>query len=87
MGRPLTILAATLAVLAVLSLVLSFVHVAQQPGSAGDAALWRTTAIALFVAALVAALASTLTALFEQAERRHEEQEQQRRALRRAKKD
>ena len=86
MGRNLYILAATLAGLAVLSAVLSFTNVAQQPGSPGDAALWRTSAIALFCVALVVALGGTLSSLFEQAERRHEEQRQLQRGARRARK-
>ena len=73
MGRNLYILAATLASLALVSLVLSYSNIAQQPGSPGDASLWRTTGLALFVLALVIALAGILSTLFEQAERRSEE--------------
>jgi hypothetical protein len=79
MGRNLYILAATLAVLALVSVVLSFTNIAQQPGSPGDAALWRTTGIVLFCVALVIALAGILSALFEQAERRDAEARRQRR--------
>lgn len=82
MGRNLYILAASLGGLALLSVVLSFTNVAQQPGSAGDAALWRTSAIALFCLALIVALGGTLSSLFEQAERRHEEQRRRARSLR-----
>ncbi|HEY5329232.1 MAG TPA: hypothetical protein VIJ79_05050 [Acidobacteriaceae bacterium] len=70
MGRNLYILAATLAVLALISAVLSFTNIAQQPGSPGDVALWRTTGIVLFCFALIVALAGILSSLFEQAERR-----------------
>ena len=38
------------------SLGLSFSNIAQQPGSAGDAALWRTMAIGFFILALVVTL-------------------------------
>ena len=74
MGRNLYILAATLAVLALVSLGLSFTNVAQQPGSPGDVSLWRTTAIGLLLVALVVALGGVLSSLFEQAERRAEQQ-------------
>lgn len=83
MGRNLYILAATFGVLAVVSLVLSFTNVAQQPGSPGDAALWRTTAIVLCFVSLVIALAGVLSSLFEQAERRHEQTRRNARTSRR----
>ena len=73
MGRNLYILAATLTLLAAVSVVVSWTDIAQQPGSPGDVALWRTTGLALFVIALVVALAGILSSLFEQAERRSEE--------------
>lgn len=73
MGRNLFILAATLAVFALLSCGVAFTNIAQQPGSPGDASLWRTMGLVLFVVALVVALAGILSALFEQAERRAEE--------------
>jgi hypothetical protein len=70
MGRNLYILAATLGFLALVSVGLSFTNVAQQPGSPGDVALWRTTAIGLLCLALIVALAGIFSSLFEQAERR-----------------
>ncbi|MDQ2925471.1 MAG: hypothetical protein M3R43_07950 [Acidobacteriota bacterium] len=79
MGRNLYILAATLAVLALISVVLSFTNIAQQPGSPGDVALWRTTGIVLFCFSLIVALAGILSSLFEQAERRDTEARRQRR--------
>jgi hypothetical protein len=74
MGRNLYILAATLGFLALICVVLSFTNIAQQPGSPGDAALWRTSGIVLFCIASVVALGGILSSLFEQAERRAEEQ-------------
>jgi membrane protein DedA with SNARE-associated domain len=71
MGRNLYILAATLGALALVSIVLSFTNVAQQPGSPGDASLWRMTSIALFSVALIVTLLGILSSLFEQTERRH----------------
>jgi len=78
-GRNLYILAATLTLLAAVSIVLSYTNIAEQPGSPGDVALWRTTGLALFLVALVVALAGILSSLFEQAERRSEEARRARR--------
>jgi F0F1-type ATP synthase membrane subunit c/vacuolar-type H+-ATPase subunit K len=78
-GRNLYILAATLMVLALVSCGIAYTNIAQQPGSPGDVSLWRTTGLALFVVALVVALAGILSSLFEQAERRAEEERSQRR--------
>ena len=74
MGRNLYILAGTLGFFAIIAIILSFTNIAQQPGSPGDSALWRTTGIALFCVALVTALGGILSSLFEQAERRAEQQ-------------
>jgi Na+-transporting methylmalonyl-CoA/oxaloacetate decarboxylase gamma subunit len=57
----------------------AYTNVAQQPGSPGDAALWRTMGLVLFVLSLVIALAGILSALFEQAERRADEARRARR--------
>ena len=82
MGRNLYILAATLGALSLLSIGLSFTNIAQQPGSPGDVALWRTTGIGLLCFALIAALAGILSSLFEQAERRHDVDRQHKRRSR-----
>lgn len=76
MGRNLYILAGTLAFFALVSLGLSYSNLSQQPGSPGDASLWRFTGLVLLVVALVVALAGVLSALFEQAERRSDEARQ-----------
>jgi len=65
--------------LALVSCGIAYTNIAQQPGSPGDVSLWRTTGLALFVVALVVALAGILSSLFEQAERRAEEDRRQRR--------
>jgi hypothetical protein len=70
MGRNLYILAATLGVLSLISLVLSFTTAANHLNSPGDAALWRVSSIALFTVALIVTLLGILSSLFEQAERR-----------------
>ena len=77
MGRNLYILAATLGALSLLSIVLSFTNIAQQPGSPGDASLWRMTSIALLCVALIVTLLGIFSSLFEQAERRHSLNRQQ----------
>lgn len=82
MGRNLYILAATLGGLAAISIILSFTNVAQQPGSPGDAALWRTTSVVLLLIALVISLLGVLSSLFAQAERRHEGKRRERRSKR-----
>jgi membrane protein DedA with SNARE-associated domain len=82
MGRNLYILAATLAALSLVSIVLSFTNVAQQPGSPGDASLWRMTSIVLLCVALIVTLLGVLSSLFEQAERRNESDRQQKRRRR-----
>lgn len=79
MGRNLYILAGTLCFFALVSLGLSFSNIAEQPGSPGDNATWRTMAIAFFCLSLLIALAATLSSLFEQAERRAEASRQARR--------
>ncbi|MGA7158823.1 MAG: hypothetical protein WBY53_18400 [Acidobacteriaceae bacterium] len=79
MGRNLYILAGTLAALALLSIILSFTNIAQQPGSPGDAALWRMTSIALISLALIITLLGVFSSLFEQTERRHEAERQEKR--------
>ena len=79
MGRNLYILAATLFFFSLLAFGLSFTNIAQQPGSPGDVALWRTMSIGFCVLALIVSLAAVLSTLFEQAERRAEEARQARR--------
>lgn len=83
MGRNLYILAATLGGLSILSIVVSFTNIAGQPGSPGDAMLWRTTGIALLAVSLIVALAGMLSTLFGQAERRAEEQRRAHRSRKR----
>jgi len=73
MGRNLYILAATLGLFALISCGVAYTNIAQQPGSPGDVALWRTLGLGFFVIALIVALAGILSSLFEQAERRSEE--------------
>ncbi len=73
MGRNLYILAASLLLFALISCGVAYTNIAQQPGSPGDASLWRTMGLGLFVLSMVVALAGIFSALFEQAERRDEE--------------
>ena len=73
MGRNLYILAASLTLFALISCGVAYTNIAQQPGSPGDASLWRTMGLGFFVVGLFVALAGVLSTLFEQAERRDEE--------------
>ncbi len=84
MGRNLFILAGTLGVLGLVSLVLSLTGVAQAPGSPGDASLWRFTGVILLFVGLVVALGGAMSSLFEQAERRATDQRDRERRRRRA---
>ena len=79
MGRNLYILAATLLLFALISCGVAYTNIAQQPGSPGDAALWRTMGLVLLLIALVVSLAGIVSSLFEQAERRAEEDRRRRR--------
>lgn len=79
MGRNLLILAATLVLFSLVSCGIAYTNIAQQPGSPGDASLWRTMGLVMFVIALVVTLAGVLSSLFEQAERRAEIERQRRR--------
>jgi len=73
MGRNLYILAGSLVLFSLISCGIAYTNIAQQPGSPGDASLWRTMGLGLFVVGLLVALAGILSSLFEQAERRDEE--------------
>ena len=79
MGRNLFILAGSLVLFALVSCSLAYTNIAQQPGSPGDVALWRTMGLVLFVIGLVVSLAAVLSSLFEQAERRAEQARRERR--------
>jgi hypothetical protein len=79
MGRNLYILAGSLLLFALVSCGVAFTNIAQQPGSPGDASLWRTMGLALFVLSMVIALGGVFSSLFEQAERRAEAARQARR--------
>ena len=70
MGRNLFILAASLTLFALISCGVAYTNIAQQPGSPGDASLWRTMGLVLFLIGLLVALAGILSSLFAQAERR-----------------
>ena len=71
MSRNLYILAATLGLLALISIGIGVTHLAHSPG---DQSLWRTMGLGLLVVALIIALIAVLSSLLEQAERKAEEQ-------------
>ena len=72
MSRNFYILAATLALLALLSGAMSLVPSSFQPGLPANGSLWRTVAMFLLVG-LVFALLGVMTHLFEQVDKRSEE--------------
>lgn len=82
MGRNLFILGGTLILLALVSCGVAYTNIAQQPGSPGDASLWRTTGLVLLVVGLIIILAGILSTLFEQAERHAEVTRRERRERR-----
>jgi len=73
MSRNLYILAATLALLALLSGAMSLVPSSFQPGLPANGSLWRTVAMFLLLVGLVFALLGVMTHLFEQVDKRSEE--------------
>ena len=75
MSRNLYIMAAVLLFLAAASLVMSWTPGAHQAGLPGEAVLWRTMALILFLLGTISCLIGTVTNLFEQASRRHAERE------------
>jgi hypothetical protein len=79
MSRNLYILTAALLVLAAASLAMSWTPGAHQAGLPGEAILWRTMALILFLLGAISCLTGTVTNLFEQASRRHEEREARKR--------
>ncbi len=81
MSRNLSILSATLLLLAAASCGMTFVQ--PIPGMPSTAPSWKTISLFLLLGGLTVALLATLTALFEQVERRAEEQRQRQRGRRR----
>ena len=75
MSRNLYILAAVLLVLAIACFGMSWTPGSHQPGLPGEAIMWRTMALTLFLLGTLSCLGGTITNLFEQASRRHEERE------------
>ncbi len=75
MSRNLYILAAALLVLAAVSFGMSWTPASRQVGLPGEAVMWRTMALILFLLGAISCLIGTVTNLFEQASRRHEERE------------
>lgn len=76
MSRNLYILAAALLLLAAVSLAMSWTPASHQPGFPGEAQMWRTMALILFLLGALSCCAGTVTNLYEQASRRYEEREQ-----------
>ena len=75
MSRNLYILSAALIVFALASFGMSWTHGANEPGLPGEAQMWRTMALILFLLGALSCFIGTVTNMFEQASRRHEERE------------
>jgi len=73
MSRNFYILAATLGLFALISVVMALVPSSFQPGLPANASLWRTVALLLLLAGLASALVGVMSHLFEQVDRRSEE--------------
>ena len=78
MARNLYILAGTLLLFAVISLVMAMTGGRAQPALPASGTLWKTTALFLTVGGLIVALLGVMTNLFEQIDRRTEERRQRR---------
>ncbi len=73
MSRNFYILAATLALFALLSGLMTLIPSSFQPGLPANGSLWRTIALIMLLVALASALIGVLSHLFEQVDRRSEE--------------
>lgn len=83
MSRNFYILAGTLGLFALLSMGMSLVPSAFQPGLPANGSLWRTIALVLLLGGLASALIGVLSHLFEQVDRHSEELRQTARRKRR----
>lgn len=73
MSRNFYILAGTLTLFALISAGMTMIPSSFQPGLPANGSLWRTVALILLLAGLVAGLVGMMTHLFEQVDRRSEE--------------
>jgi hypothetical protein len=73
MSRNFYILAGTLMLFSIISCGMMLTEDAMQPGLPGNGSLWSTTALFLFLGAVVSTFAGVMTAMFEQVERRNRE--------------
>ena len=83
MSRNFYILAGTLTLFALISAGMTMIPSSFQPGLPANGSLWRTVALILLLAGLVAGLVGMMTHLFEQVDRRSEEARQAARRKRR----
>ncbi|HZP04430.1 MAG TPA: hypothetical protein VFB43_05975 [Terracidiphilus sp.] len=83
MSRNFYILAGTLTLFALISAGMTMIPSSFQPGLPANGSLWRTVALILLLAGLVAGLVGMMTHLFEQVDRRSEEARQAARQRRR----
>jgi len=83
MSRSFYFLAATFAILSLVSCGMTFVPSNFQPGLPANASLWRTLAIFLMLLGLVSTLVGSMSHLFEQVDRRTNERRRAEREKRR----
>ena len=83
MSRNFYTLAATLALLSLVSCGMTFIPSSFQPGLPENASLWKTLSTFLLLIALVSTLIGSMSHLFEQVDRRTEDRRQAERKRRR----
>jgi hypothetical protein len=83
MSRNFYVLAATLALLSLVSCGMTFVPSTFQPGLPANGSLWKSLGTFLLLIALVSALIGSMSHLFEQVDRRTEQRRQAERERRR----
>lgn len=87
MSRNFYILGGTLTLFALISAGMTMIPSNFQPGLPANGSLWRTVALILLLAGLVAGLVGMMTHLFEQVDRHGEQARQAARRKRRRQKD
>lgn len=87
MSRNFYILGGTLTLFALISAGMTMIPSNFQPGLPANGSLWRTVALILLLAGLVAGLVGMMTHLFEQVDRRGEQARQAARRKRRHEKE
>ncbi len=85
MSRNFYALAATLAILSLVSCGMTFIPATFQPGLPANASLWKSISIFLLLIGLISTLIGSMSHLFEQVDRRTDERRRSERKNRRKK--